>query len=297
MKKRQEISSKRILGLITIAALFLSLYASHAIAACPSTSTIDFDSDGLTDNDECNGFIIIHDLPYLETLILPSSLNPDIKNLFVILRPAASPTPTLMAQLITEEATNPSRAPDYFIRNLNITTNKIDQTQAMRCTDQISNGDYRCVTPTQKAVRVSENLEPLLDTESGTSADILGFAPQGIPNGLDSATVWTEKIKGFVTNTCSGKICKEYYSGTTIVNDIIKRYIQNTTAHEIGHTTNLRGTKDRTVGYHYPVSTKGAGLIMEQYVYYKETTSNNTMTFYISGNYNSTDLTYVKLKN
>jgi hypothetical protein len=140
---------------------------------------------------------------------------------------------------------------------LGITTHVITEPQAAL---------DRSITPTQKAVRVTESLHP--------TGNILGVANQGTPNGLDEATVFTERIRNHVHS-----VYEE--AGTLLPADVeetvIIPYIKQTIAHEIGHMTSLAPDyNSRFGGYHY---RSGSGVIMEQSVKY--TVKKGQVTFYI----------------
>jgi len=139
-------------------------------------------------------------------------------------------------------------------------------------------GDDREITASQKAVRITEVRE--------TPQPILGYCPQGTPNGRDDATVYTGAIDQFVRDLCtSGKTCQAYLGETLLsgVENVIDAYIRYVTIHEVGHTTMLSiNYNSRFGGNHYKT---GTGYIMDQTVVYKESNKENSVTFYFPEKY------------
>jgi hypothetical protein len=278
MKKRQATNKKFCLGLVAVVAVFLVTFPCQVGAQTESEicnsvgdadSGADFDNDGFTDFQECNGiirYIVMNNGP-----VYPgwesgepreNRLGPAAQDLFVILVPA-----------------NPSKFPPNpleFVSNstvdggLGIFTHQIPADEA--------NPD-RFVSPfsTQKAVRITEDPDP--------EGIILGYANQGTPNGLDDAIIYTNHIYNHVDTTCA-----EANSDNDCVNSappavgrdaITQVYIKHTIAHEIGHMTLLAVDYNRRFGgYHYKA---GSGVVLEQAVSY--TSKKGKVTFYISTEY------------
>jgi hypothetical protein len=227
-------------------------------------SGADYDNDGFTDFQECNGITLFDQTEFPGSNTGPADrslrLGPAEKDLFVILVRAAN-------SLI------PMDDPLEFVSapidqgGLGIITHLITEAQA----------DDRTVSPPwpQKAVRVTEDPHP--------DGIILGYANQGTPNGLDDATIYTEHIRKHVEDVCAeGTV---YCRNSTPFADgpaaIIPIYIKHTIAHEIGHMTRLAVDYNRRFGgYHYKA---GSEVILEQAVKY--TSKKGKVTFYISTEY------------
>lgn len=133
-------------------------------------------------------------------------------------------------------------------------------------------GPDRQVSPAspQKAIQITESLN--------ATGEILGVSNLGGPNGIDFATVFTQRILNFVTGVYAGK-------GQVPPAGLIADYIRHTIAHEAGHVLGL--TKDynsRFGGNHYKA---GAHVVMEQSVVY--TSKGSTVTFYISDKFAAND--------
>ena len=261
MKKRQRIKTKVGLGLLLVAALALGMVPALAKAQ------EDSDLDGFTDQQEIDG-IVLFDGSTVST-------DPTIADLFVILV-RAQPV-DLDGDGVTDLHSNIPLPgdPNYFdplefVSNprenggLGITCHVITADQA---------GADRSITPTQKAVRITENLHP--------EGIILGYANQGTPNDLDDAIIYTEHIKSHVYSVCAGTdTCVDSKTGLS-GQDLINLYIKHTIAHEIGHMTRLAVDYNRRFGgYHYK---SGSEVIMEQAVVYTE--KKGIVTFYISTEY------------
>jgi hypothetical protein len=137
----------------------------------------------------------------------------------------------------------------------------------------------RFVTATQKAVRITEDLN------ADPGEVILGIANQGTPNGLDLATVYTQRIANHVTDVYAS-------AGQSPPDGFIDDYIRHTIAHEIGHMTDLAiDYNKRFGGYHYKT---GSEVIMEQSVVY--TVKKGVVTFKLSTDFSSESQAGVALK-
>lgn len=257
MKKRQRIKTKVGLVFLTVAALTLGMVPALAMAQ-------DSDSDGFTDLQEIEG-IVLHNgdvVPGLDSqLPREQRLDPTTPDLFVILVSAEDLDPTVSSNLPANplEFINKPQAEG----GLGIVTHEIPYAVA---------DPKRYVTPTQKAVRITEKLDP--------EGIILGYANQGTPNGLDEAIIYTERIKNHIYSTCADAGTCIDSAGNTGQN-LIDTYIKHTIAHEIGHMTRLAVDYNRRFGgYHYK---SGSKVIMEQAVVY--TDKKGKVTFYISTEY------------
>jgi len=257
MKKRQKTKVKFGLRFLMVAAFVLAIITTQAWALvdCTAPSAVaDFDNDGFTDAQECQGITL-----YSGAVV---NTNPEIPDLFVILVPAA---PSNFPPNPLEYVSNSMAA-----GGLGVTTHLIPFNEA--------NPD-RFVSPNipQKAIRITEDLHP--------DGIILGYANQGTPNGLDEAIIYTEHIKNHVTATCAEANtpanCTDSATGVSGPAAIIPIYIKHTIAHEIGHMTSLAVEYNRRFGgYHYK---SGSEEVMEQAVKY--TSKGGKVTFYISTKY------------
>jgi hypothetical protein len=137
--------------------------------------------------------------------------------------------------------------------------------------------DDRQVTATQKAARITESLD--------AKGEILGVAQYGTPNGLDLATVFTERIKNFVNAQCAGATSCTSSTGVSGAAAVVQLYIQHTFAHELGHMLKLAIDYNRRFGgYHYK---SGSQVVMEQSVVVSSKAGR--VTFLISTQYADPD--------
>ena len=274
MKKRQCIRLRVGLRFMAVAALMLALPLTQAraqvnCATVTAGSPTDSDRDGFTDYQECNGIDLdLGTAPARHfptcvgtTLSRDQCLDPNTKDLFVILAPA---TPSLI----------PSDPPPLkFVSNpqsgggLGIATHVLTPDQA---------GSDRRVTSAspQPAVRCTEDLNP--------TGNILGIANYGM--GLDACVVFTQRATNFVNSVYASV-------GKTPPAGLIDDYIRHIFAHEVGHTISLAATYDsRYGGYHYK---SGTDVVMEQSVQY--TVKKGNVTFFVSTAFAAPDPSAVKL--
>jgi len=236
--------------------------AQAAVDCANASSTTDTDKDGFTDYQECNGIALTGGgtFPGKNTpnrlTDRSQYLDPDTRDLFVILVPA---TPSSLPANPLEFVSKPVNQ-----GGLGLNVHVITPEQAPNRVVSLSS--------TQKAVRVTESLDV-------SNPNLLGISKPGTPNGLDLATVYTQRIKNSFTSIL----------GTSPSQDLIDLHIKHTIAHEIGHMVGpLAPTGSSSYGgYHYK---SGTNVIMDQSVYYKGT------TFYIGTTYTSKDQTKTKLK-
>jgi hypothetical protein len=281
MKKRQTL--KKIgLGLSLVALMVLAILSTQAQAQavdCTAPSAVaDFDGDGFSDQQECMGITLFSGAVV--------NTNPEIPDLFVIL---------VRATDIGESYTNiPEESDPNYFDPLEFVSNPID-TGGLGFTTHLipfSEADLeRFVSPgiPQKAVRITEDLDP--------NGIVLGVANQGTPNGLDEASIFTERIKNHVQSTCAeadpplSDNCTDKATGFS-GQDLIDLYIRHTIAHEIGHMTMLAVDYNRRFGgYHYKA---GSEVILEQAVKY--TSKKGKVTFYISTQYSAPSQLGVQLQ-
>ena len=201
--------------------------------------TTDTDSDGYPDSTEQYG-ITLSGMTLVDgsTWLPPCADPPADRSLCVDWQ-----SPDLF--VIIERATSSSNIPSYpysssnpdplaFVAalpgardtgGLGIATHELIRTSA---TNQAVAGHY--------AVRIAENLDP--------DANLFGLSTPGLPNPSSTATVWTEKIKAWIDETCAGATCIDEITGTTVgpndpLTPLHDAMIINIINHEIGHLISL----------------------------------------------------------
>jgi hypothetical protein len=127
------------------------------------------------------------------------------------------------------------------------------------------------LTSTQKAVRITEDRNPL--------ADVLGRCPErNTPNGDADCTIFTQKIHDYVLQVCEGsKSCKLATDDTAVADEVIRIYVKHTLNHEVAHSLLLSSICTRRYCDH---EKAGAGVIMEESSKYTDKGGN--VTWYIS---------------
>jgi hypothetical protein len=257
MKKRFGTRLTTFLGLMlaVVALVFLPAQARGVDCTAPSAQA-DFDNDGFSDEEECEG-ISIADGAFLDFpscvdtgLDREDCLDPQTKDLFAILVQAA-----------------PSNFPDnpleFILKplaagGLGLTTHEVSL-------------DDRNITPSQKAVRITESL-------NSDCGNVLGFANLGLT--FDEATVYTDRIRCFVFDVYGD-------AGAVPPNDVedsvIDPIIRWVIAHEVGHVLQLSPEyNSRFGGNHFK---SGSNVIMEQI--FKYSTRKNIVTFSIADEFSS----------
>ena len=261
------------MGLMAVVAMVMFLLmtqtpAQGAVDCATASGAVDTDSDGFNDLEECSGIPLADASTYPScvgtTLPRSSCLDPDTKDLFVI--------------LVRASVTNIPANPLEFIPSLGVTPHEIDATQA---------DPARFVTPTQKAIRITENLD--------TSDTYFGAANWGTPNSPDLAQIYTQRIINHIDSVCgSASSCKDS-AGTSYLSpftDLKNLYIKNTLAHESGHLMEQAPDYNRRFGgNHYKT---GSGVIMDQSVKY--TKKGTKVTYYIATEWSPTSQEAVTLK-
>jgi hypothetical protein len=205
-------------------------------------------------------------------------LDPATKDLFVILVPA-SPTKIPSANPL-EYISNPMAA-----GGLGIAVHQIASGQA-NTSRQVTSSS------TQKAMKITES------ADASKNPDILGTSNYGTPNGLDLATVYTQRIFNFIQSVCgTGFLNNPDCLDSTGVSGqaLLDKYVKHTIAHEAGHMMKLtRAYNSSYGGYHYAASTTDPLLIMAQSVKYVR--DGSKVTFYLGVNFPSGDQTGALLK-
>jgi hypothetical protein len=247
-------------------------------------SSGDYDNDGLTNEEECNGIPITGSIGgnfpgYINNGESRTEyLDPSGKDLFLILVRAI---PTLIPD---DVSVSPAT---LYSNGLPITVH----VHEIALPDPGLDRSDRSVTSMQNAVKITESLN--------TTGTIFGAAQQGTPNGEDGATVYTQRIINFVNGRCTaGYTCNANPDSSgaptvTGVGNVTNLYIRNVIAHEMGHVSNLTTTKDRRFEWHY---APGSGTVMEQSARYTSNKSSKVVTFYLSTEYTPVDIAGVILK-
>ena len=278
MIKRKNRTTKFSLGLLLVAVVALCLlpYEAKALSSAEicgdlSLSDLDYDRDGFSNGQECDGLMLMngdsfpgYNAPTTQAY-RPLRLDPATPDLFVIL------------VLATDDGGdhtniigfNPLEIVNKEIQNggLGITTHLLPWNWP---DDRVVSGDS-----TQKAVKITEYL-------NNPENIILGYAPQGTPNGLDKAEIYTERIRYHTEFVCT----EEGYDGCSDVSgvtglNLVNLRIQHTIAHEIGHMTKLAVEYNKRFdGYHYKA---GSEVVMEQSVLYSA--RKGVVQFFISKDY------------
>ena len=237
-------------GMLAVAALVSAFFPLQATAqtACSVGGLVDSDCDGFSDSQEAGGIILFNG-----TSLGPT--NPNLKDLFIILVPAIpSNLPADPLAVLEKPLSN---------GGLGFTVHQITITQA---------GPNRQVTSAspQKAILITESVD--------LSGDVLGVSNLGGPNGIDGATVYTQRIINFVTGVYAAK---SQVPQAGLSDD----YIRHTIAHEAGHVLGLTAEyNSRFGGNHYKT---GSNVVMEQSVVY--TSKGSTINFNISDNFAQPD--------
>jgi len=249
----------------------------------------DSDGDGFTDYQECYGFKLADAnlTPFCGSAGCGGStqkgqniparanrLDPNSKDLFVILAPWPSPPDNILIQYFGS---------NNLMQTLEYVTNPIGQAAGqggLGVTVHLI-GDFadRKVTSgsPQKAIRIAEspdNSDPLT----------LGISNYGTPNGIDFATIFTRRIVSFIDSLCPANTTCVDSTGLTSL-ELKKKYIKHVIAHEVGHVVLLTNVSNPNYGgYHYK---SGTNVLMDQAIYF--TNKSGTVTYYIGTNYTTND--------
>jgi hypothetical protein len=333
MRKRRGKKSLSILDLLALAAFALTFQLGAVGALAQTTDT---DNDGFTNTIETSGFPLPPGMS-INTYPSPSDptkmpncttsggprdqcVDPATKDLFVIIKRGATGCPP---STICNEPCQPTFVnsgipsdipmPPYSSTNLDplalvraglgVTTHELIQTIG---TSQAI-GDYY-------AVKIVEDLNPC-----GAYMGFSTFGTFAAPYTGGIATVWPERIKNWITQTCSQAcftdrfnvttcykpndagvmsfLCKNANSTTSVnmkspdpalVSKLNGEFLQNIINHEVSHLIHLASASG-TVDHHYPIAQ---GVLMEQFIGTKVTkdrSNNINVILYLSTGYTKED--------
>jgi len=299
MKIKKGIHAMRFLGLLamvimTIAMLPTEGKAGVAETICLSpTATADYDSDGIPDSYECNGFTLpggtaVIGYQQRGTNTRANYLDPSGKDLFVLLSNSGSLIyliPNLLGYI-----SNTPGTPGGAGGGLGVTTHLITNLTTITAMQSADLALNRNLTNPglfwQKAVKeteLSEGTATVNCSNITAAAVVLGTTnPIGVnPNNVNlSSTIYTTRTKNFVSNLCAcGQYCYDYASGVnsgktptctlaTCIDPLITLYQKQNIVHEIGHTMVLApGATNHYVGQKTYQAGVG-GSIMESSAYY-----------------------------
>ena len=293
-RPRASVETALMAAVVLVAALVLSVIPNQAWAAVDCTSFLasnptdpgtDFDNDGFTNFQECTRITLADASDVLSCVASPTNpnppavrtacLDPNTKDLFIIYAPFVQVPPDTRTSLLPVPFNPFGPVTAYGVTfngltALGVTVHQITPAQA---------GADRAVTTGQKAVRVAESLDA-----NGT---VLGYCQWGTPNGLDGCTIYTQRIKNFITSTCGTNAIFRANGDPEPggVDAVFLAYTIHTFLHETGHTTggNTGIYNSSYGGYHYKA---GANTLMEQYVTYSA--KGGKCKFNISTGWNTT---------
>lgn len=288
MKDRKTMKSGTIwllLSVLLAIAMVLTQTPARAVT-CPTASTADSDGDGFTDAEECNGITLADGSPFKGFLEGGDCLDPNNRDLFVILIPAAQNSKIPSNPFMYASAL-PIRM--HFITPDKVTSN------ADYTLDRIVSPNS-ALTPKQKAVRLTEDLTSY-DSQNPNLP--LGISGEGTPNNRDNATIFTERADGFIRYT---------YASNNIpfpsnLQDLIDKFIRRNIAHELGHMIRPLAPVSQAdyvnfQGYHYKPGTKynKVNVILDQYVLCNVSANQGTITFSIGTIYTPADIAAITLR-
>lgn len=309
MNKHQDMTSGTGRRLMALAALLVVLgvglqpgqawavVCADVLAAADTGA--DTDQDGFTDHQECSGITTIGTSPVtfpwcggtLADGTVPSRdrcVDPDSKDLFVILAPATS-APSLLPPGPNGgdfNAFGQVMAYGITFRGLSALGLAVHQLKPIEAAVNREVTGAVLNLPAPKAVKVTESLD--------VSGTILGNCQWGTPLGLDGCVVYTQRTKDFIASTCGSATIQTPGGAVSDAENVLRAYSTYLILHETGHS--LGGLtaeyNSRFGGYHYKA---GSALVMEQAVTY--TVKGGKCTFYISPEWNQTlDPPAVRLK-
>lgn len=247
MKDRSRREARTALGLVAVAALLAALVLAApgqagAQVTCPTSSSLDFDKDGFTDQQECMSQNLAPGVTLFgatDTTILLDPNNPDV---FVILVPdISSRLPANPFSVLTKSVAS---------GGLGLSVHRI--TLGPGVTSRVA-----LASSLQQAARCTED-------NSLATSDVLGESNWGTPNGLDECIVRMLATENFVKSVYAS-------NGFTVPSlcdacEALKAWVTN---HEFGHMVRLRLVYDASfAGHHYKT---GGGYLHDQATTYRKT--------------------------
>jgi len=292
MQKKEGISLAVTLEVIVVAMVitvilhvpaqvFGSAVNCNIISAAGGNVGLDSDCDGFPDSLEQTGFTFpgtaAGSIPGFNSATgwSATTLDPSVKDLFVILAPAATGSlfPSDAITILTSAAHN----------DLGITVHPIAAAQA---------DSYLHVTPVQRAIKITEST---VANSSYFGLTEPGWTAVNYPDktGSKSSLVYTTAIQTYVTANCPASGCYLWNAPTTKMTaaQMVQAIIRHTIAHEAGHQMQLAPIADQALGYHYP-ACNAVGCtpsILDQSIYVVGG------VFYVGEDYTTADLAAVNL--
>jgi hypothetical protein len=298
MKKRNNIRSKAIIGLICILALVLVTLSTHGWADPCADPKGDLDNDGFTNEEECSmmGITIPNFKPFPKCT--PSQpridcVDPETKDLFVMIYRETDKIPQDSPLEFITNPYNPSSVPPTY--GLGIAVHEIPY------------NDDRHVTSRQNAVSITE----MTDNDNDNDP-VLGDTQVGTPNDGDNSRVWPQRIINHINAVCTHtdsscmkstgvplapSKCLDSFTKLRY-NDpaFITLYIKHTLAHETAHALNRKQPTSISIGNHYPDTKK---VVLSQHVYTKRVhcgQKTEKLTWFIGTKFTPDDVAKMILK-
>jgi len=268
---------------VLVSVPFFAHAATTVTCSTRTSATSDADGDGISDFVECNGLTTAGTVPLN---ISSTQLNPNAKNLFVILvRAATSTIPDNPFEFVTNPKTGGTTGVGLGINVIQIANNN-----AIISTDSTDRIVFRPPAgvsfPPTYAVRVTENTADL------STGAVLGQATNGTPTTTGKIVVWPVRILQNVNQIRAAAGLR----AVTATDPVVVKYIKQVIAHEMGHVMGPMANVDATTaslygGAHYAPTP---GLIMSQYVTSDEILGVNSGT--LPDDFTSGDQSALKLK-
>lgn len=336
MRKRQGKKSAYILGLLALGAFALTFQCGVVDALAQQ----DTDLDGFIESGSINvpAGMSLAAYPNDRSLSICAAgiprdkcMDPATQDLFVIIKRATScPTSTICggpcapsysgSDIPIPSLYSTTFDPLALVRaGLGVTTHELIQTSGTQFIQEGTAGGTPGAGGGWYAVKIVENLDPC--------SNYMGLATFGVPYAGSVATVYPEKIKNWIAQTCSVACitnssgvttcyrpndngvntftCKNANSSTSVnmkspdANLVAKlngEFIQNVINHEVSHMINLASGTGTSADHHYPIAQ---GIVMEQFISSKVTkdrSNNIVVTLYISTGYSKQDKTQHRLE-
>jgi hypothetical protein len=295
----KKISKKQIGLTLLLAAVFSLALVPAPGRAATTTADGTTDTDGFTVAKESAtaGYTIdnVRFLPCVANSARDMCLDPNTKDLFVILLPVTAAPPALPSLLPADDPLA------YLRQGLGIGVHQLPRSAAATKTSRVVTPSVTYPTTAQqlstvqKAVKVEENRTSTL----ATSSNKLGYTPWGTPNTSSGSTVYTgcidEKVRTESANAPKVYLGDRLTSPSTSVDYknnleyIINLYIKHTIAHEVGHGMQLT---PNSTDPHY---AEGTGSIMDRVAVVK-TYEDNSISWFINTTWLPADVTATKLK-